>query len=123
MHPLVEARERLESVLGKKSFDRLINCETKIRFDIQTSDKLIDCKNIQWVDVSNTKLLEDHMLKRALENFEKIYRHKVVAEILGMKYEFRSKHKMSVILKNYLEQKGVEYIERTCGKCASCLNN
>jgi len=73
-----------------------------VRFDIVTSKRLIDCKNIDWSKIRG-KLLND-MKNRFVMQIK-------MAKKLGTTFEVHSKTPISDIWKEWFGKKGIRFVE------------
>lgn len=71
-------------------------------FDIETTKKLIECKNWDWTNVSLDRIKK---LKSGLPQIQKI------AQARGKMFEFHSKHSIPEDLKTWLKNKNISFKE------------
>jgi len=94
---LIEHKE-LPSALGK----RLVFESTSCEFDIITSKRLIECKNINWPQITGERLREMKI---------KFGKQKKVAKGLGEIFEVHSKRSIPDRWKQWFRKKGIRFVE------------
>lgn len=84
----------------------------KLEFDLVTDTKLIECKNIVWIDYENISRLDNPMQKKIHDLRTSLMRHKKLAELLEKKsYVIHSKNDIPEVWKYWLKSKNIKFYE------------
>lgn len=81
-------------------------------FDIETSSKLIECKNIQWPDLKNYHNLPEPKQKYIDKLKSTFIQQKKIAESLGKEFEIRSAPAIPQEWQKFLNEHAIKFIER-----------
>ncbi len=103
MYELEKALELIEQNEFPLEFGKHLKFETTSReFDIITSKRLIECKNIDWSQITGKKL----------EKMQIVFgKQKKVAQGLGEIFEIHSKRSIPDTWKQWFRKKAIHFIE------------